>query len=248
MTDFGVVDSYVAEMKGVLLSRLPRAVIVDITHAIAPQDVQAGSIVLERAVRAFPAGTVHIGVVDPGVGSARKLLAVSVNGQTVICPDNGLITWTWHRHPGAKAHEIVWRPEHGSATFHGRDVMAPVAARLAAGLSLRSLCLPLAAPILLDLAPARSNDEVRIIHIDHFGNAVTNLLAGSIDQPDRATIRLGRRRILLRGTYADVDVGQAVALIGSSGLVEIAVRNGSAARELRLKLGMPIRIRSGPSA
>src|SRR5438105_813116 len=132
-TDFAWQDAYVAEMKAVLLRELPEARLVDVSHSIPPQDVLAGSITLERAIRVFPKGTVHLAVVDPGVGSQRRLLVVRVGSQFIVCPDNGLITWTWRRHPGARAFELMWRPRHASDTFHGRDVMAPVAARIAAG-------------------------------------------------------------------------------------------------------------------
>src|SRR4051812_16478729 len=173
-TDFGLTDSYVAEMKAVLLAERPEARIVDVTHGIAPQDVLAGSFVLDRALRVFGPGTVHLAVVDPGVGSNRRLLAVEVRGQWVLCPDNGLITWPWRRGGGgAVARELVWRPPQASSTFHGRDVLAPVAAmilrRETRGLFGRSC-----EPILLSVAPAGNTpDAAEVIHIDHFGNATT---------------------------------------------------------------------------
>lgn len=223
-------------MKGVLLRHAPEAQIVDVTHAVGAQDVLGGSIVLERAVRVFGAGTVHVAVVDPGVGSERKLLVVRVKGQTVICPDNGLITWTWRRHGGGKAYELTQRPGRASDTFHGRDIMAPLAGRIAAGEGLRKFCGAVTAPRLLDIAPAESLEEACVIHIDHFGNATTNVPAELIvDRSKR--VQVGRNRIAIKRAYADVEVGAAVALIGSSGLLEIAVRNGSAATQLHLSVG-----------
>jgi S-adenosylmethionine hydrolase len=244
-TDFGWEDSYVAEMKGVLLSLVPDVQLVDVTHDVSPQDVVAGSIVLERVVRLFPPGTVHLAVVDPGVGSERKLLVVRVREQFVVCPDNGLITWTWRRHPGAVAHELTWRPPEWSATFHGRDVMAPLAGRIAAGNAWPKLCRPMHQPRLLDLTPARSLDEARVIHVDHFGNATTNVPGELLNGV--AGVHVVRSKCPLRRTYADVAKGKPLALIGSSGLLEIAVRDGSAARQLRLRVGHAVRCRLLPS-
>lgn len=238
-TDFGLTDTYVAEMKAVLLSRAPGVAVVDVTHGVGPQDVLGGSFALERALRVFPPGTVHVAVVDPGVGSSRRLLAVEIRGQRVLCPDNGLITWPWRRVDGdATARELVWRPRQASSTFHGRDILAPVAAMLARGES-RRLFGSTCEPILLPVAPAADSPEhAQVIHLDHFGNATTNVPAEAIASPAPIDIRIRRRSIgPVRYTYADVAVGKPVALIGSSGLLEIAVRNGSAARLLRVKVG-----------
>jgi S-adenosylmethionine hydrolase len=244
LTDFGLCDSYVAEMKAVLLKGCPAARLVDVTHGVAPQDVLAGSIMLERALRVFEKGTVHLAVVDPGVGTDRRILAVRIHGQTVICPDNGLITWPWHRLARARpVYEITWRPNSSSATFHGRDVMAPVAARLAAGGQIRAFSRPSQGPLLLDVAPAKDLKGGKIIHIDHFGNATTNVPAELISAHPDASVKSVRTTIgPVRRTYADVAVGKPLALIGSSGLLEIAVRNGSAAKSLNLKVGQRLTI------
>jgi S-adenosylmethionine hydrolase len=244
LTDFGLCDSYVAEMKAVLLKGCPQARLVDVTHGVAPQDVLAGSIMLERALRAFGKGTVHLSVVDPGVGTDRRILAVKLHGQVVICPDNGLITWAWHRLAGTRSvYEVAWRPNVTSATFHGRDVMAPVAARLAAGGQIRAFARPMQGPVLLDVAPAKDLKSGRIIHIDHFGNATANVPAELISAHPDASVKAVRTTIgPVRRTYADVAVGKPLALIGSSGLLEIAVRNGSAAKSLKLKVGQRLTI------
>jgi S-adenosyl-L-methionine hydrolase (adenosine-forming) len=232
-TDFGLSDGYVAQMKGAVLKQAPAAVLVDVTHLIGAQDVLAGSVVLERAIAAFPRGTIHIAVVDPGVGTDRRILIVEINGQRVICPDNGLITWAWRMNLGAKAHALTWRPRESSATFHGRDIMAPVAGMLAKGKAVRSLAKRIGDPILLEVAA--SDRKGRIIYVDHFGNAITNIrLQGGGD----CSVLVKKKSVgLLRQTYADVAKGETVALIGSSGLVEIAVRDGSAAEMLGLKVG-----------
>lgn len=236
-TDFGSDDSYVAEMKAVLLREAPGASLVDVTHGVRPQDILGGSVVLQRVLRAFSPGTVHLAVVDPGVGTGRRLLIVRILRQTVICPDNGLITWAWRNHAGAKAFDLLWRPERASNTFHGRDVMAPVAGRIAAGKDWKKLCNAIDGPILLDIAPAASPGAARIIHIDRFGNATTNVPAGLLEGRGGLTIRLGRNRIALRRTYGEVAVGTPVALVGSGEFLEIAVRNGSAARRFGLHVG-----------
>ena len=235
-TDFGTADHYVAAMKAVLLAACPAATLVDVTHHVPRQDVTAGAFTLERAVAAFGPGVVHLAVVDPGVGTARRLLVADVAGSTVVCPDNGLITWAWRRHGGGAARELTWRPANASHTFHGRDVMAPVAGRIAAGEASGS---PPVEPVLLDLHVADAGDAGVVIHIDHFGNATTNVPAERLGDAGRwhaAGVDVGP----LRRTYADVAVGRPLALIGSSGLLEVAVRDGSAAGELGLRVGNPV--------
>jgi S-adenosylmethionine hydrolase len=243
-TDFGLTDSYVAEIKAVLLTHQPAARIVDITHLIAPQDVLAASFTLERALRIFPAKTLHIAVVDPGVGTDRRLLLARIAGQSVLCPDNGLITWPWRRFPNPTACELTWRPTRLSHTFHGRDVMAPAAAILASSAAAaRRLAGPSIEPVLLDVraTPPHPSQAV-ILRIDHFGNATTNAPAEHLI-PSPKRIRLGRRSLgPVRRTYGDVPPGQPLALIGSSGLLEIAVRDGHAARALQLTIGQGIAI------
>src|SRR5215204_1926437 len=137
-SDFGLSDHYVAAMKAVLVRECPEARLIDVTHNVPRHDILCGSITLERAVDGFPRGTVHLAVVDPGVGTDRRLIVARLKGQTIICPDNGLITWAWRLHGGGEVSEITWRPERSSSTFHGRDVMAPIAARIACDASLGS--------------------------------------------------------------------------------------------------------------
>ncbi|HYE21229.1 MAG TPA: SAM-dependent chlorinase/fluorinase [Tepidisphaeraceae bacterium] len=245
-TDFGGTDSYVAEMKGVLLRECPSVAIVDVTHAVPPQDVLAGSIVLERAVRAFPPGTVHVAVVDPGVGTDRRLILTTFGSQIILCPDNGLITWLARREPDRIGfRELIWRPDTApSPTFHGRDIMAPAAAAIARDARLvprwaHSLGADEVTLLPIDVAPDNAT-TAEVIYVDHYGNAVTNLPGER--SADLLTVRVGRRSVRVQRTYADVPVGRPVALIGSSGLLEIAVRNGNAARDLRLKVGSRIRL------
>jgi len=229
-TDFGLADSYVAAMKGVILRIVADATLVDISHLVPAQDVRRGSAVLRDAAPYFPAGTIHIAVVDPGVGSARRPIAVRTPQATFVGPDN----------------PQVWLPA-VSHTFHGRDIFAPVAAHLAAGMPFERLGTLVDDPVLLHAAvPQRlPNGAIRghIETIDHFGNLVSdipaNWLAGS-----PWTIHIAGLAIPgLSATYAQVPPGAVLALIGSSGGLEVAVRNGDAAAHLRVQPGEPIEAR-----
>jgi adenosylmethionine-8-amino-7-oxononanoate aminotransferase len=244
-TDFDLDDWYVATMKAVLLRHAPHARLIDVTHRVPAGDVLCGSISLERAIDGFPKGSIHLAVVDPGVGSHRRLLISHIKDQWVVCPDNGLITWAWHRHPGAQAYELTWRPTHSSPTFHGRDIMGPIAGMLAAGTTtLEQVARPLPDPILLDVTPAKPPITTgRVIHIDHFGNATTNVPDDVLKTVPGAEIRVASHNLgRLKRTYTDATPGEPLALIGSSGLLEIAVRDGSAADDLGLRVGAEIRI------
>ena len=246
-TDFGLRDSYVAAMKAVLLREAPDARLIDVTHLVPRHDILCGSITLERAVDGFPPGTVHLAVVDPGVGTDRRILITQINTQYLVCPDNGLITWSWRLHEGGRAHELSWRPARvPSATFHGRDIMAPVAARVARGERLAGFSRPIDDPVLLDVFPApREEPRGQIIQIDQFGNATTNIPYEHLrTRNGQVEVRIKGRRIgKLKRTYWDVAPGKPLALIGSSGLLEIAVRDGSAERDLSVKVGDEVVIR-----
>jgi len=243
LTDFGTVDGYVGEMKGVLLSAAPDAEIVDITHDIPPQDVERGRLTLARVWRRFPPGTIHLVVVDPGVGSARDAIAVSSEGFYLVGPDNGVLS------PAllAASARVVSLPvsRHAAATFHGRDVFAPAAAALARGERLDAIGVEAGNPIVRRTPePTRRADgaiEGEVIFVDRFGNAVTNLIGAR-----GGTIEVGGLSIDLRRTYAEVDTGRPLALVGSTGLVEIAVRGGDAARTLGLERGSVVALRTAP--
>jgi len=234
LTDFGTADGYVAEVKGTILSRAPEAVLVDVTHDLAAQDVEAGRLALARYWRKFPPGTVHLAVVDPDVGSARGALAVASDGRFLVGPDNGILS------PallvgGARAVALPVPPS-ASPTFHARDVFAPAAAMLATGSPVDALGTPVGDPVIRRTAEARRLPdgaiEGQIIAVDRFGNAVTNLVAAH-----GGVVEVGTLQLPVRRTYADVTPGMPVALSGSSGLVEIAVRDGNAAASLGLGKG-----------
>lgn len=237
LTDFGTADGYVAELKGVLYSRAPGVTIADLSHELPPQDVEAGRLALARYWRRFPQGTIHMVVVDPGVGSERAALAVESGGQYLIGPDNGVLSpalWALD----AQVYSLPV-PANASPTFHGRDVFAPAAASLATGAPLESLGEPLADPIRRRTPEARRQHDGAIVGevltIDRFGNALTNLVARN-----GGDVIVAGRQFAISRTYSDVNPGQALALVGSSGFVELAVRNGNAAGELRLQRGTEV--------
>jgi S-adenosyl-L-methionine hydrolase (adenosine-forming) len=244
-SDFGLNDAYVAAMKAAILREHEHVRLIDVTHNVPRHDILCGSITLERAVDGFPEGTVHLAVVDPGVGTNRKLIVSEVNGQSIVCPDNGLITWSWRLHGGGNVHDITWRPKTSSWTFHGRDLMAPIAARVARGDELSQFSEPLDEPVLLDLSPSDPDEpRGRIIHIDSFGNATTNIRQEHLPDARQLNVKVNRRTIgKLRRTYWDVAPGKPLALIGSSGLLEIAVRDGSASDDLNIRVGDSVMLR-----
>ncbi len=244
-TDFGLADGYVAAMKGVMLTICSDIVFVDITHQIEPQDVRGGAYVLGTAARRFPAGTIHLGVVDPGVGSARRAMVLVSGGHIFVGPDNGLFTSALGE--DASAVEISASPE-ASATFHGRDLFAPIAARIAAGEDPLSLGPVLADPVRLpewEKSRGASGVRGRVMHFDRFGNAITNLCPGDFDRHPDAFHVPGRDLVsgsdagapAIGRTYADVRRGEAVWLVGSEGFYELAVREGSARERFRLERG-----------
>lgn len=237
LTDFGTADGYVGEMKGVLASLAPHAAVVDITHDVAPQDVEGARLALARYWRRFPDGTVHLVVVDPEVGSTRDALAVSSEGRFFVGPDNGVLSPAL-LHGDARCVSIAI-PASAAPTFHGRDVFAPTAAQLASGAPLESLGEVAEHPVIRRTPEATRREDGavqgEVITVDRFGNAVTNLLAMRGGQVKVAGLSLALRR-----TYADATSGEAIALVGSSGLVEIAIRDGSAAEILELSRGSQV--------
>jgi S-adenosylmethionine hydrolase len=241
LTDFGTADGYVGEMKGVLSAGAPDCTLIDIAHDIPAHDVEAGRLAVARYWHRFPVGTVHLAVVDPGVGGARAALAVESEGRMLVGPDNGILSPAM-LHQGARC---VALPLQSSAapTFHGRDVFAPAAVQLAQGVSLDALGEPFTSPVIRRTPEAtRAPDGSTIgmvIAIDRFGNVVTNLVTRR-----EGTIEIAGRTIALRRTYTDVAPGEFVALVGSSGLVEIAIRDTSAAQELTVAMGQRVILRT----
>lgn len=246
LTDFGTRDWYVAALRGVILSRCPRARLIDITHEISPQDVVAGAFTLAAAAPWFPRGTVFLAVVDPGVGSARALLAARADGRYFVGPDNGLLAPVLARATPRAVVRLTNRRywlRNVSRTFQGRDILAPVAAYLAAGGSLARLGVPLARLAPLEVpTPQRGGRRLCgcIIHIDGFGNLITNLPASALASRGRRanpTVRYRRRLVRVVSSYGEGRARELIALANSQGLIELAVREGSAARTSHAKRG-----------
>ncbi len=249
-TDFGLHGPYVAAVKGILLERAPAAQIVDICHTIAPQNILEGGFVLANIVDAFPVGTVHLAVVDPGVGTDRRLIAVRVSGQWFVLPDNGLVTGVVR---GRSPEEIrcienpALRREVVSATFHGRDILAPAAAHLATGRPAEELGPSVANFIILrNFEPSSDGQGFvgEVIYKDTFGNLITNIHVDRMGDWPRQSWQVdiaGERIVGIGRTYGERAPGSLVALVGSSGWVEVAVVNGDAARLLTAGAGTTIR-------
>ncbi len=234
LTDFGLSDAYVGVMKGVILGRCPSVTLVDISHEVPPQDLVFAAYQLESAWRWFPEATVFLVVVDPGVGTARRPVAVRVGSRYFVGPDNGVFSLL----PDAEIREIV-RPDLPllSRTFHGRDLFAPVAADLAAGAPFEALGPRRSDPVRLPLRDAEASIG-EVIYLDHYGNAITSLVGR-----DSGVVEVGGREVPVRHAYGSVPVGAVVAVTGSSGRLELSVRNGHAGAALGLERGTPVRWR-----
>lgn len=249
LSDFGIQDGYVASMKGIMLGICPNVRLVDISHMVPPQDIRAGAFILATVFKDFPRGTTHLAVVDPGVGTERKAIAVKTPSYFFVGPDNGLFTWALLREDRVEA-RCIENPKYLlsgiSSTFHGRDVFAPVAAHLAKGIEfseLGTLCTPCVSRW---SAPVHGPDGIHgeVIYIDRFGNAVTNvdrLMLRELSSPGSWTVHVKDhliRRIVL--TYGDEAPGTLMALVGSSGYLEIAINQGNAAVSYEIRTGDPV--------
>lgn len=245
-------DAYVAAMKGTIAGMLPDCRLIDITHEIAPQDIMEAAFVIRQAAPFFPPGTIHLAVVDPGVGTSRRAVAVRDGDQTFVGPDNGLLSLIVGAEPDyvvALDRPKYWRTDAPSATFHGRDIFAPVAAHLAAGVPLDEV-----GTVVESLAPMhwalpivdQQGFQGWVVHIDRYGNCITNV-------PNEPFEELRRNRgmkcitgaLILReisSTYAAVEAGEPLLLVNSAGLLEIAVNGGSAAELFGIRKGASVNI------
>ncbi|KAF3887295.1 MULTISPECIES: SAM hydrolase/SAM-dependent halogenase family protein [Nostocales] len=250
LTDFGTRDVYVGAMKGVIAQINPKLTVVDLTHEVPPQDVAAARFCLMDAYLYFPPGTVHLAVVDPGVGSTRRAIAVEFAKGYLVGPDNGIFGGVLSESTAIAAVELTnpkyWRTPQPSSTFHGRDIFAPVAAYLACGVPLKQLGESIDPATLVELDIANSivtetGITGSIQYIDRFGNLVTNI-PGTDVLGKNWNIEVAGITIPKYETYSDVKVGEAIALIGSHGWVEIAVNNGNARSQLHIALGDRLRV------
>jgi S-adenosylmethionine hydrolase len=250
LTDFGLHDPYVGEMKGRILAKDPGARLVDLTHAIPPGDIAAGAFLLSRAWSAFPSGSVHLAVVDPGVGTDRAPLAVEAAGHWFVGPDNGLLSMA----VGTPDH--IWRldvskvvPDRTPApTFHGRDLFAPAAVRLLGGQDPADIATEAASMTGLEPVFERRTDRLfgEVLWVDHFGNAITAIGADALEEfGDDFQIRVGSLRLNgLHSTFGDVESLTPLAYIGSGGTLELAVRDGDLSERFGIDRGSRVEIRS----
>jgi len=254
LTDFGLSDPYVAAVKGAILSICPQANLVDISHQIAPGDVLAAAFVLAHSAPQFPPGTLHVVVVDPGVGTDRRILVGRFAGQNFLFPDNGVITLIAQTLPMEALHSVrntQFVPPGGvSATFHGRDIFAPVAGHILNGLEIHHLGpQPDTYKTLQIPAPRLEGQEIigQVLYVDHFGNLISNipwdLLLQTFAAPDAVGVSCGGRDVgMLRGTYGHQQAGEPLALVNSMSLVEVAVNTGRACDVLGAGVGSEVRI------
>jgi hypothetical protein len=254
-TDFGDQDYSVAAMKGVILQIAPRTTIVDVTHRIAPHNVLQAAFIIRHIWPSFARGTIHVVVVDPGVGTPRRILGAQYNGQTIICPDNGILSLLQRDATLEMLREVV-NPNilarQIAPTFHGRDIMAPAAAHLARGGKLGDLGPPTDRVEMLSLPQTErmADHSMRgeVIYVDGFGNLITNLgrdeLVHTLNSRPGAHVWLGDRDLgPIRQTYGQVEAGHGIALIGSAGMLEIAVNRGDAADQFGVQVGSPVLVK-----
>ena len=244
LTDFGTQDTYVGVMKGVVFGICPTMTIVDLTHDVAPQDILAGRFHLQSSYRYFPSNTVHLVVIDPGVGSDRRSIAFTTADGIFVGPDNGVLTGI-HDGPILFAVELdrpqYWRTSNPSSTFHGRDIFASVAGYLCAGVALETLgtviessslvCLPV-----LPTVNSEGKQQGLVQSIDRFGNLITNLKI-DLNSLECWTVHLLDQTLPIQKNYSKSEIGQLVAIVGSHGFVEISVNCGNAQEQLGIRVG-----------
>ncbi len=249
-TDFGISEGYVGAMKGVMLSENPNLTLIDITHEIQAYDVMAAAFVLKQSLQYFTAGTVHLVVVDPGVGSQRRGIAIAHDDHYFVGPDNGLFSLFFEPETPKQIVELEPDPNYPlSSTFHGRDLFAPAAAKLASGVPLDQLGSPISRLKPLHWALPIDNEEMIqgwVMYIDHFGNCITNISRALCDnrlEGRQVTGYVGSGIIRdIHTTYSDVSVGDTLMLFGSSDLLEVATNQGDAATLLHIQKGTPINL------
>jgi S-adenosylmethionine hydrolase len=256
-TDFGFADPYVGQMHAVLARAAPGVPVIDLFHAVPAFNIRAGAYLLPAYARDFPAGTIFVCIVDPGVGSARRPVMLKADGRWYVGPDNGLFELVRRRATGYECHEIRWRPSQLSASFHGRDLFAPVAARLALGeipdsipvsrfperrspesLLARGEKPQMVAELTVPANDPWPDDLAEIVYIDHYGNGITGLRAATLSV--ERSLGIGARVLKYARVFSDVPPGVAFWYENANGLVEIAVNGGNAAMQLGIKTGDPL--------
>lgn len=247
-TDFGLSDHYVGSMKGVILGICPRAQIVDISHQVSPYAIPKGAFLIAQAYRSFPRGTVHVVVVDPGVGSDRRPILMEAAGQIFVAPDNGVLAMVFARekHKVRMISNGRYFRHPVSQTFHGRDIFAPVAAHVAAGVAPSRIGKAIADYVRPPFEKPRQTGAGtwtgEILAVDHFGNIVTNFHGDDFSKLQELTIGRSKVRRMV-DSYAEANAGELVAIVGSSGYLEVSVKQGSAAEKIACRAGSACQIR-----
>ena len=252
-SDFGLNDAYVAIMKGVILKISPAASLIDITHTVSPQDIMEAAFILKNAVPYFPPETIHLVVIDPGVGTARKAVALRKDTQWFVGPDNGLFSLLLNGEPPDEAVELdnpaYWQTKTPSNTFHGRDIFAPIAAYLSLHKPLHALGTPIASLSRLQWAlPIADKQGVQgwVVHVDRFGNCVTNISRNLIDKQRNGKLvkcYVGTSILdKINTTYGEKPTGEPLMLFDSNELLEIAVNTGNASELLNIRKGSPVNL------
>lgn len=256
LTDFGMRDGYTGVMRGVIYGIAPEAQIADITHTIRPQNVLEGSLIWKRAYTYFPEGTVHVGVVDPGVGTARRPIAARIGNYFFVCPDNGLLTPILEEaEQNGQPVEIVhlnkpryWLPT-VSNVFHGRDIFSPAAAHIANGVPLTDLGTPIDDALRMEMPRPEVTAHGwsgQVISIDHFGNLRTNLLRSLLGDATDLRVRIAGNEIKgLSQTFGDQPEGALIALFDSDNDLAVSIVGGNAAREIGAEIGTPVEVVRG---
>ncbi len=256
LTDFGTADYFVPAVRGVIFSINPHVVITDITHEVPAHEIESGAFTLGACWRNFPPGTIHLAIVDPGVGSERRVIIVEAGGQLFVGPDNGIFSYVYAREPEARVHHFTRTdllPQPVSATFHGRDIFAPVAAHLSLGVRPEMMGPEISDYLRFDLPVPTADDNGSItaglIHIDHFGNCITSLTSDELPLTRlraKPCLAIGDQVITRFGThYAQSAPDELFAYLGSAGYWEIAVRQASAAQRLGAHRGMKVTLSFG---
>lgn len=258
LTDFGLDDNYVGIMKGTIYSLNPNVEIIDITHSIEPRNIKQAAFALKTSVNYFPEGTIFVCVVDPGVGSSRSALCVQAGNYYFAAPDNGLLSYTLENYKKPRIYTFTnekYQIENPSKTFHGRDIFAPLAAYIAQGVDLSEFGEAISFQKIIKLPPLKCHFDNHgnligeVIHIDRFGNIITSLSAKALglnmhnilQQDLKWKFEIGHQKIRnISLTYSDVESGEFLAYIGSSGYLEIGIRNGNAGKSLNAFIGQLI--------
>jgi len=249
LTDFGDADFYVGSMKGVILNINPNIQMVDISHAVYPQNIEQAAFVLKQVYHYFPEGTIHVVVVDPGVGSERRIIAVSTGDYIFLAPDNGVLKYIYEDYSEYKVIEVTNKRyflDDVSTTFHGRDIFAPAAAHLSLGHNITDFGKQISNYIRPEIIkPVREGNKItgQVIYIDSFGNCITNISSELMESKNGIQIRI-KNLVLseIKSNYSEVSKGEVLALLGSSGMMEISVNQGNAQKQYGFRVGDRVEI------